>query len=88
MDYDAEAEPLIDLHYFPYTQPSNHWTSQTGAGERCPLYDQDFNKIGEIDGGNAWEVHFDKGHAETHWKFDDRLTGAVQIYVRLVRGPG
>ncbi len=87
VDYGATREPLIDPAFFPHTAPSDHWSSQTQVGATCPVYDADYRVVERIEGGNAWEVHFDKGHAETHCKMDNRQTGSVQIHVRAVRGP-
>jgi len=84
VDFGAADIPLIDTRFFPNTFPSDHWSSQTAVGRACTDY-LDAQKR-QYEGGNAWEVHFDLGHAETHCKWDNRGTGQVAIHVRLVRG--
>lgn len=50
-----KGSQMIDTNYFPFSAPTDHWTSQTA------LY-ADFN------GSMAWEVHFEGGHSEAHAK--------------------
>ena len=84
VDYGAPTAHLIDPAFFPNTFASDHWSSQTAVGRACTDYTDPARP--EYAGGMAWEVHFDLGHAETHCKWDNRGTGQVAIYVRLVRG--
>ena len=64
----AEGDTLIDKNFFPFTSPRDHWSSQTAI-------------YADINGSNAWEVHFEGGHSEAHAK------SSSQVTVRLVRGP-
>ena len=50
-----KGDSMIDTSYFPFTSPTDHWTSQTAI-------------YADINGSMAWEVHFEGGHSEAHAK--------------------
>ena len=55
IDYSVTDGPMIDTNFFPNTEATDTWTSQTS------YYRTE-------DGISAWEVHFDTGQSEEHKK--------------------
>jgi len=55
IDYSVTSGPMIDTNFFPNTEATDTWTSQTS------YYRTE-------DGISAWEVHFDTGQSEEHKK--------------------
>ena len=50
-----QGDTMIDTNYFPFTSPTDHWTSQTAI-------------YADSNGSMAWEVHFESGNSEAHSK--------------------
>jgi len=68
VDYGSTSGLAIDTDFFPNTTPSDTWTSETSF-------------VNQIDGIDAWEIHFDTGKSEQHSK------GSTSVVVRLVYAP-
>ena len=52
---------MIDTAYFPNTDATDHWTSQTAI-------------YADSAGSMAWEVHFNTGYSEAHAKSSQQVT--------------
>lgn len=55
-----QGDTMIDTGYFPFTSPTDHWTSQTAI-------------YADTSGSMAWEVHFEGGHSEAHSKRSNQV---------------
>jgi len=61
IDYSVIDGPMIDTNFFPNTEATDTWTSQTSYYR-------------SNDGISAWEVHFNKGYSEEHKKSANDVT--------------
>lgn len=61
IDYSVTSGPMIDTNFFPNTEATDTWTSQSS------YYRTE-------DGISAWEVHFNTGQSEEHKKSASDVT--------------